>query len=66
MSASDTTPAPPEYHYVLTCPCGTSLTGGTEDEIVETSFAHLRETHPDMADDYERDHILFMAVRLRK
>lgn len=52
------------FHYVLQCPCGTTLTGDTEDDIVEVSFAHLRENHPDLADDYEREHILFMAQRL--
>ena len=56
----------PEYHHVLRCPCGTTLTGDTEDEIVEVAFAHLREQHPDMADDYEREHILFMAIKLRQ
>ena len=56
----------PQYQWVLQCPCGTSLKGDTEDEIVEISFAHLRENHPDMADHYEREHILFMALKLRK
>ena len=56
----------PEYEYVLRCPCGTALTGATEDEIVDVSFAHLREAHPDMADDYEREHILFMAIKVRR
>ena len=56
----------PDFHYVLSCPCGLTLTGASEDEIVETSFAHLREKHPDKADSYEREHILFMAVRLRR
>ena len=55
-----------EYLYALTCPCGEKLSGSSEDEIVEASFAHLREKHPDMADSYEREHILFMAVRLRR
>ena len=55
-----------EYHYVLRCPCGSSLTGDTEDDIVDVSFAHLREAHPDMSDAYEREHILFMALRLPK
>jgi hypothetical protein len=54
------------FHWVLQCPCGATLTGETEDEIVEVSFAHLRENHPDLADDYEREHILFMAQRLVK
>jgi predicted small metal-binding protein len=56
----------PAYFYRLTCPCGASLTGDTEDEIVDVSFAHLREAHPDMADEYEREHILFMAIKLKR
>ena len=56
----------PQYQYILQCPCGESLKGDTEDEIVEIAFAHLREKHPDMADHYEREHILFMALKLRK
>jgi hypothetical protein len=55
----------PEYQYLLRCPCGTNLTGATEDDIVEVAFAHLREKHPEMIDDYEREHILFMAVKYR-
>ena len=66
MSTADGAPTENQYHYVLSCPCGARLTGETEDEIVDVSFAHLREKHPDMADTYEREHILFMAVRLRK
>ena len=61
-------PAPEEkkYEWVLDCPCGTRLRGASEDEIVEVSFAHLAEKHPDMADSYEREHILFMAVKYRR
>ncbi|MET0627608.1 MAG: hypothetical protein ABW033_04020 [Acidimicrobiia bacterium] len=55
-----------EYHFVMRCPCGEALKGDTEDEIVDVSFAHLREKHPEMVDTYERDHILFMALRLPK
>jgi hypothetical protein len=55
-----------QFHYVLDCPCGTTLTGDTEDDIVDTSFAHLRAEHPDKVEVYERDHILFMARRLVK
>ena len=56
----------PEFEYVLRCPCGTAFTGATEDEIVDVAFAHLREQHPDMADEYEREHILFMSVKYRR
>jgi hypothetical protein len=59
-------PTDREYHHVLQCPCGVSLSGDTEDDIVEVSFAHLREQHPDMVGAYEREHILFMALRLPK
>lgn len=55
-----------EYHHVLNCPCGTQLTGDTEDAIVEVAFAHLRAEHPAMAEEYEREHVLFMALRLPK
>ena len=64
MTPSEGTPR--EFHYILHCPCGLTLTGDTEDDIVENSFAHLREKHPDMADHYERDHILFMAIHVPK
>ncbi|HET6954422.1 MAG TPA: hypothetical protein VFI47_28915 [Acidimicrobiales bacterium] len=60
------TESDPGYEYVLHCPCGTRLAGATEDEIVEVAFAHLAEQHPDMADSYEREHILFMAQRYRR
>jgi hypothetical protein len=66
MDATDGTPGESQFQYMLSCPCGTTLTGSSEDEIVDTSFAHLREKHPDMADHYEREHILFMAVRLKR
>lgn len=58
------TPTERQYVYILDCPCGLTLEGSTEDEIVERSFAHLREAHPGMADGYERHHVLFMARRM--
>ena len=45
----------------LSCPCGELIRGEDEDDLVEKAFAHLREKHPDMVDEYEREHILFMA-----
>ena len=44
----------------LDCPCGTRVVGKDEDELVEKTQAHLRETHPDL--DYGRDEILFIAL----
>ena len=66
MQVTDGAPAEAQYQYVLHCPCFTTLTGSTEDEIVDVSFAHLREKHPELADTYEREHILFMAIKLKK
>jgi predicted small metal-binding protein len=45
----------------LNCPCGELIRGDDEDDLVEKAFAHLRDKHPDMADEYQREHILFMA-----
>jgi hypothetical protein len=45
----------------LTCPCGQYIHAETEEALVEMALAHLREMHPDRADDYGRDEILFMA-----
>ena len=52
------------YQWILDCPCGTRLSGDSEDEIVDVSLAHLAEKHPDM--EYEREHVLFMAVKYRR
>jgi predicted small metal-binding protein len=43
----------------LTCPCGETITGKDEDELVERVRAHLKERHPDH--EYTREQILFMA-----
>ena len=65
-SESTNTEAKPEpsYEWVLHCPCGERLSGTSEDEIVEVSLAHLAEKHPDMT--YEREHVLFMAVKYKR
>ena len=45
----------------LPCPCGQIIRGKDEDSLVENAFEHLRENHAEMAERYEREHILFMA-----
>lgn len=45
----------------LACPCGQIIRGEDEDDLVEKAFEHLKDKHPDMADEYQREHILFMA-----
>ena len=49
----------------LNCPCGELIRGEDEDDLVERAFAHLREKHPDMADEYEREHIPLHGVLIR-
>ena len=54
-----------DYVWVLDCPCGERLRGDSEDSIVEVATTHLVDRHPEMADSYEREHILFMATKFR-
>jgi hypothetical protein len=44
----------------LTCPCGTTITGADEDELVRLVKAHLAAEHPGR--EYDRDEILFLAT----
>jgi len=45
----------------LPCPCGEIVRADDEDDLVEKAFEHLREKHPEKAQDYQREHILFMS-----
>ena len=45
----------------LQCPCGEMIVAATEDELVEKAQAHLATAHPELAGEYSRDEILFMA-----
>lgn len=45
----------------LDCPCGEHIEALDEDDLVEKAMQHLRAKHQDIADRYEREHILFMA-----
>jgi len=45
----------------LQCPCGELITAEDEDRLVELARRHLREAHPDRAEDYTREQILFLA-----
>lgn len=55
-----------DYVWVVDCPCGERLRGDSEDSIVEVATGHLAERHPDMVNQYEREHILFMATKFRR
>ena len=44
----------------LVCPCGETIVGKDEDELVDLANAHLAEQHEGRT--YEREMILFMAT----
>jgi hypothetical protein len=46
---------------VVHCPCGTDLSGETEDELVTAVEAHVEQDHPDKVGTMGREQILEMA-----
>ncbi|MDQ4054079.1 MAG: DUF1059 domain-containing protein [Actinomycetota bacterium] len=44
----------------LSCPCGTTIVGTDEDDLVARTQEHLAAEHPGR--DYSREEILFMAI----
>ena len=46
---------------VVHCPCGKSIEGETDDDVVENVEAHVASDHPDMVGKYSREQILSMA-----
>ena len=60
----DAEPEPGKYIWVLDCPCGLRLRSDSEDGIVCVALAHLSNVHPELSENYEREHILFMATKL--
>ena len=44
----------------IQCPCGETIVGKDEDELVELTNAHLKEQHDGRT--YDRDMILMMAT----
>jgi predicted small metal-binding protein len=46
---------------VVHCPCGTDVSGETDDEIVANVEKHIDEVHPDLVGKYSREDIIGMA-----
>jgi hypothetical protein len=46
---------------VVHCPCGTDVSGETDDELVAAVEAHVQSDHPDMVGQMDREQILGMA-----
>jgi hypothetical protein len=45
----------------MTCPCGETLTGDTDDEFVTSVNQHMDTAHPEMAGKYTPGQILSRA-----
>ena len=45
----------------VNCPCGQTLRGETDDELVSNVEAHVQSDHPDMVGKMSREQILDMA-----
>jgi predicted small metal-binding protein len=43
------------------CPCGVTVRGETDDELVTNVEQHVQDDHPDMVGTMTRDQILEMA-----
>jgi predicted small metal-binding protein len=43
------------------CPCGETIRGNTDDELVANVEQHVQQEHPDMVGTMSRDQILGMA-----
>jgi predicted small metal-binding protein len=45
----------------INCPCGKTVTGETDDELVANTEQHIQEQHPEMVGTRSREDILAMA-----
>ena len=43
------------------CPCGETVRGNSDDELVTNVEQHVQDKHPDMVGSMSRDQILGMA-----
>jgi predicted small metal-binding protein len=44
------------------CPCGETVRGENDDELVSNVESHIQDKHPDMVGTMSRERILGMAV----
>jgi predicted small metal-binding protein len=45
----------------INCPCGKTVTGANDDELVANTEAHISDQHPEMVGTKSREDILAMA-----
>jgi hypothetical protein len=46
---------------IMTCPCGETLSGDTDDQFVASVNQHMDAAHPEMAGKYTPEQILSRA-----
>jgi hypothetical protein len=46
----------------INCPCGETIRGETEDEVLDSAEEHVRTEHADMADQFPREALAGMVV----
>jgi len=46
----------------IDCPCGETVQGETDDELVANAEAHMRDKHPDMVGTMSREQLIGMAT----
>ena len=46
----------------IDCPCGQTVRGDSDDELVANAEEHMRERHPEMVGTMSREQILGMAI----
>lgn len=45
----------------INCPCGETVRGNDDDELVANAEAHMQDKHPEMVGTMSRDQLLGMA-----
>jgi hypothetical protein len=46
---------------VVHCPCGTDVSGETDEQLITNVEAHVASDHPEMVGKYSNEQILEMA-----
>ena len=46
----------------IDCPCGQTVRGDSDDELVANAEEHMRDRHPEMVGTMSREQILGMAT----
>jgi predicted small metal-binding protein len=46
----------------IDCPCGYTVRGDSDDELVANAEEHMRDKHPEMVGTMSREQLLEMAI----